>query len=383
MLENWFQKYNKLTEYIMLHPEIKISERVVRIPETVRDQFNQLLWDTREEYVKERDKDILDRTEELINNYQELAGDTIKTLKLDDIDTFPDIREFLRNPVEKIVKELRNALMELLKGRISFAQYEEEAMNIFMATYQKYYQRVYELWLTLSLVKLLEADKLFRVDTEQFDQEDFWEHGGGGQAKVPEPDQTQVLSFKHNTEIGILVADQIIHSAKLNCYFSFKPHVRQPLGRAIERSKEREWFPLPKETLKIMDRNVFLVYKSKKIEDLNFIADNESICRPDLIIECVGEEKALNSNYLNRAKIYTQVFKPEYGTYVVSKEPILEGKQAEESTQIESEKISDRVADLAKNNIRLLPIGLSIQGLVPIIDLFVEKINNEQSTDSL
>ncbi|UCE97558.1 MAG: hypothetical protein JSV74_06350, partial [Dehalococcoidia bacterium] len=303
MPENWYQEYKKLTEYITKHPEIKISERVVRIPETVREEFNNLLWNTRKEYVKERDKGILNKAEVLVDNFQALLGKMVKTLNIDDVEVFPDIRDFLDNPVEKAAKDLRVPLMELLKGRTSLAQYEEGAMNVFMSTYQKYYQRVYELWLTLALMKLLEADELFRVDTEPFDEEDFWEHGGGGQAIIPAPEKTKVLSFKHKTEIGFLVADQIIHSAKLDCYFSFKPHVQQPLSTATERSKEREWIPLPIETLKIMDRSVSLVYRSKKLEDLTFIADKDRICRPNLIIECVGEEKALHMDYLDRATV--------------------------------------------------------------------------------
>ncbi len=59
MLDNWCQEYTKLLDFVREHPEIKIQTSVIRIPEDVRTKFYQLFWNTREAFLNEKYKTLL------------------------------------------------------------------------------------------------------------------------------------------------------------------------------------------------------------------------------------------------------------------------------------------------------------------------------------
>lgn len=359
MSENWRQAYTELTDFITNHPEIKIKPSVVKIHETVRPEFNQLFWTTREVFLKETNKALIDEAEVLSKKYLQVEKEVIKLLGLERIALFPPIDNFLHNPIDALIKELRYPFFDLLKGRIDITSYEEKASSILISYFDSFYQRGYEIWMVLSLIKLLEADKSFRVDADEFDDDEYFAHGPAGEVRVPKPEELRVLSFKHNPIIGILVADQIVYSAKYGYYFSFRPHIVEPIGEASEKSKQREWLPLPVRTIIDIGHNVILVYTDKELEELSIVADSKFVCRPDLIIECVGLKKLFNENSLAKTKKYNEDFKPKLGTYIISNEPVVE-----------------KISEDKETDIHFLSVGFDQSKLEQIINLFINKENS-------
>ena len=377
MSENWRQAYIAITDFITNHPEIKIEPSIVKIHETVRPEFYQLFWAAREAFLKERNKALLDEAEVLSKKYLQVEEEVIKLIGLERISLFPRIDNFLHNPVDELIRELNNPFFNLLKGRIDIEKYEEEASNILVSYFDSLYQQGYEVWMILSLIKMLEADKSFRVDADEFDDDEYFKHGGGIEVPVPNPKELRVISFKHNPIIGILVADQIIHSAKNGRYFSFRPHIVEPEGEATNKSTKKEWLPLPVRTIINMGRNLILVYTDKELNELSLIADSKIICRPDLVIECVGLRKLFNENSLEKVKSYHDNFKPRLGTYIISSEPLIEEKPEDKEADItSSEPIIEKMPEGQEADIHFLPVGFDQSKLEQIINLFINKENS-------
>ncbi len=360
MSENWRQAYMKITDFITNHPEIKIEPSVVKIHETVRPEFYQLFNTAREAFIKEKNEALLNKAEVLNKKYIQVEEEVIKLLGLECISIFPRVDNFLHNPIDELIRELRNPFFSLLKGRMDITSYEEEASNILVSSFDSLYQQGYEIWMILSLIKLLEADKSFRVDADEFDDDEYFKHGGGMGVSAPKPEELREISFKHNPIIGILVADQIVHSAKSGHYFSFRPHIVEPVGEAINKSKQREWLQLPVRTILNMGRNVILVYADKELEELSIVADLKTICRPDLIIECVGLRKLFNENSLDKVKNCNDNFKPRLGTYIISNELVVE-----------------KIPEGKETDIHFLSVGFDQSKLEQIINLFTNKENND------
>ena len=381
MSENWHQLYTELTDFITSHTEIKIEPYVVRIHETVRPEFYRLFWATREAFIRERHKTLIDAAETLSREYLQVEEEIIKLIGLERIVLFPRVNNFLHNPIDVLTKELHKPLFNLLKGRIGIESYEKEASSISVSYFDLLFQKGYEIWMVLSLIKLLEADKTFRVDADDFDENDAYRHGGGTEeVMVGEPEELKQISFKHNDVIGILVADQIVHSARLGYYFSFRPHIVEPDLDAINKSKKREWLPLPVETIINMGSNVILVYTDKELDELSIIADSRTICRPDLIIECVGLEKLFGEKSLAKTRKCNEDFKPKLGTYIISNRPLIEKKIEDKGIDsVPNEPAAERIPE--EEDIHFLPIGFDQSKLEQVINLFNKENNGIMRSD--
>ena len=363
MSNNWQQSCLAIKDFISNHPEIKIDTSVIRITERLRPEFNHLLIQAREAFIKgfqkERNKALLDEGENLSKEYLQIEDEIIKQVGLERILPFVRVDHFLHNPKDALIGVLRDPLMDFLKGKCDFNKYEEEASNILDSSYKSFFQRGYEIWLVLSLIKLLEADKSFRVDTDEFDNDEYFAHGPGGGARLPEVKELKEFSFRHNDVIGLLVADQIIHSSKNGYYYSFRPHIVHPVGDVESFSENREWLQLSKDTLENIERNVILIYLDKELEPLSLIADSIKICRPDLIIECIGLEKMFDENSMDKIKHYHSFLKPRLGTFIVSKEPVI------------LDKVTESIHQNGPTDIAFLPVGFNQAKLEQIVNLLI------------
>jgi len=359
MSENWRQVYETIIEYIADHPAIKIEPSCVKINAADRPQFNQLFWAAREAFLREKSKALIDEVEILCRNYLAVEEEVTKLLGLEGISLFHGVDNILHNPVDTLIKGLRYPLLDLLKGLMDIDEYEKEASKTIVSSFEPLYQQGYEIWVVLSLIKLMEANKSFRVDADEFDDDEYFSHGpGDAGVKVPEPKELKVLSFRHNPIIGLLVADQIVHSAKLGQYFSFRPNIVEPVGEANNKNMKMEWLPLPVLTIRNISSNVILVYMDRELDDLPLIADIKSVRRPDLIIECLGLKKMFDEKGLAKTKKYNEDFKPRLGTYVISNEVVIEN-----------------IHEGQEEAIHFLPVGFDQSKLEQIINLFSEMGN--------
>jgi hypothetical protein len=121
-----------------------------------------------------------------------------------------------------------------------------------------------------------------------------------------------------------------------------------------------------------MDSDVIFVYSDKTLTNLSLIADSNTVCRPDLIITCVGSKSSFSDNDLTKTRKYSEDFKPKLGTYVVSNKPLIEEKiQEKKATLVSSESETQSVLQDRRTDIHFLPIGFDQSKLEHIIDLFV------------
>ena len=354
MLENWRNIYTELTEFIANHPEIQIEKSVVRIPEAVRSEFNRIFGAVRETFVRENYQVLLDWAEVLSKDYIKVEEGVTKLLGIENVTNYVPVGRFLHKPIDQLIAGLYHPLFDLLKEQIDIETFEEKAKFSIEDSFNSLSQLGYEIWVVLSIIKLLEADKTFRVEAEEFNEEELFKHGGPIETEVPDPEESESLTFKHDPEVGYIVPDQTIHSARLGQYFSFRPQIIEALGTATNKSMLREWLSIS--DMVELEPNVILVYTDKKLNGLSLIADTVSFCRPDLIIECVGLKKVYNEDSAARIQTYHNAFKPRLGTYIVSREPLAEQKP--EDNEID---------------IHYLHVGLDKSKIENIIELFVDK----------
>jgi len=375
MSQTWRNLYTKMIDFIASHNEIKIEPSTIRVPKPVRPVFSQLFWDIREAFIKETNDDLLNEAQIISKNYLQIEDEIVKLIGLERIFLFPPLDNFLHNPKDTLIKSLRYPFYELLKDRISIYDFENKTSASLISTFDSFYQQGYETWMILALIKLLEADSSLRVDTSEFDDDEYFAHGPGGSVEVPVPKEWRSLSFRYNLVIGLLVPHQIIHSARHGTYFSFRSYIGEPEGEVDNRSTEREWLPLPVKTIENMSENIFLVYADKKSENLSVIGEKRYICRPDLIIESIGVEKLFNEKSLANAKKYNEDLKPKLGTYIVSNRPLMEGGTADREIDII---LSEQaIENLSKEDmgIHFLPTGFNQSKLKQIVNLF--KVNKK------
>jgi hypothetical protein len=127
-----------------------------------------------------------------------------------------------------------------------------------------------------------------------------------------------------------------------------------------------------------MGSNVILVYMDKRLEELSLIADSKIICRPDLIIECVGLKKLFNEKSLAKMKKYNEDFKPRLGTYIISNEPVIEKmSEGQVADIISNEPVAEKIPEDKEKDIHFLSIGFDQSKLEQVINLFTNKENND------
>lgn len=359
MSNNWHQAYTDLTDFITEHPEVEIGASVVRIPENIRPEFYRLFETVRTVLVEEKSPALHSKARVLSEHYTKVEKEVIKLLGLESISTLPSLHRFLHDPIDQLIRGLFNPLFDLLKGRIDVEKYEGLASQNIEASFRPLYQSGYEKWMALSLVKLLKADKSFQVIIQKVAADDVFKSGGFIEERVPAPEESKALSFKHDLEVGFIVPDIIVHSARVDRYFAFRSEIGMALATASDASEKREWLSL--DSVVDLGPGITLVYVDNNPEELSLVADAQKICRPDLIIEYMGLKELYEKERLDKVKLHHDSLKPRLGTYIVAKEPVPE--QEPEKQELD---------------IHILSVGFDQSKLEPIISALIGQASTQQ-----
>ena len=375
---NWRQVYSELTDFIARHPEIKIGDNVIRIPNDYRSEFYSLHKKTRTVFIEEKTPDLLKKSKALSKNYIKVEEEVAQSLELQGISVAPSLARFLHHPIDQLIQESFNPLFHLLKGQIDIEKYEAVASQNIETFFKSLYRSGYEKWVILSLVKLLEADKAFHVIPEEVTEEDTMKHGGLIDFKIPAPEESAKISFRRETEVGFMVPDLIIHSAVANNYLSFTSEIIKAWALATNASNKREW--LPGDSTVVFEGGIILVYVDKNLEDLSLVTDATRTCRADLIIECREQKDWYEKEGLGKVKLHYDKYKPRLGTYIVTIEPVPEQvhtdliseKAFAETTSKQSPDPAGR-QEFDKNSpqIHLLTVGFDHTKLKTVINALV------------
>ncbi|MDI7260219.1 MAG: hypothetical protein QME90_09890 [Thermodesulfobacteriota bacterium] len=353
MGREWFQAHMKLKNFMMEHPEIQITHRVIAIPENVRPEFYRQFNQVRTAFLKEQLPNFPRETKRLKENYVKAEEDVKGLLELEEIFIARDLYHFLNDANGRLAQELFDLLFNLLKGQIDDETFEKEAARYLKRSYGELFQWAYQKWIVLSLVILLKANKIFSVTVPPVEMTPRGPKIVVEPQSVPKPQESRQLSLLRDTTPVFIAPDFIIYSPMINRFVSFGAEIGNldirsgVMWKAAEASPGREWYnlealePLWRRYNTLNLRFDLIIYTHDKIEDIALIADSERICRPDLILVCMERVDPLEKA-LEKASLYKTFLNPKYGTFIFSISP--------------SKKL---VQDKAEEGTFLLPIGFN------------------------
>ena len=328
MADNWKSAYFKLQEFITKYPEIEIGTSAVSIPEAIRPEFYQLFDAVRISFFEEEFSGLLSEARILSEEYTKVEEDVIALIGLEGV-TLPTILDkFLHKPDIALTQGLFGLLFDLLKKNITVEIFKQNALRNIEESFEILYPKGYEKWVLLSLIELLEVDKMFAIPLQHL--------GPAGDIKtmrfipnepVPSPKESKRLSFEHEEEPLFTVPDFILHSARLNKYVSARSEFKDALGTVSDIGNIREWYPF-RSIQRIYGSAVakpdLILYVDDSPDKLALIADASKIYRPDLILECRGLRGWYEKDRHEQIKHNFKSLQPKLGTYVISRDIVPE-----------------------------------------------------------
>ena len=329
MSSKWNEAYAELQSFITANPSIKISASITSIPGDVRPEFYRLFDKVRIAYVEGEFPALLREAKTLSENYTKTRQAVMELLQLESITSLNFLDRFLSDPLDELYRGLLDPLFDLLKGKIDLAAFESQGSASIETTFGNLHRLGYSKWLALSLVKLLEADKLFAGVPPETKMDG---HGDPLHNRMPvdTPQETKKLTFDHGPDDfpAFIMPHIIVHSAKLDRYVSIRSEFRSASYTAANISEKREWHNINaiSNEFRLATRNPsLLIYIDDELDDLALVADNEVICRPDLVVEYreLKDWDEKKDVLARRTGLY-DVINPGLGRYIVSQEPVSE-----------------------------------------------------------
>ena len=323
----WYQAYTELNHFITGNREIKIDSHVIAIPQQMRPEFYRLFDGVRTAFIEEEFPRLLDESRRLSESYTKVEEEVIDILRLDDVSMAPCLHRFLREPKNQLIRGLFDLLFDVLKGKKEVETFRQEASRSIEESFKGLYQSGYEKWVALSLVRLLEPHKTFHIPLPQPTSKEIIKRLPTSREPVPVPEESDHLSFNHETMPILIVPDFIVYSVKVDTYIAVRSEFENAMWTAANISREMDWHAFDA----ISGRNGPLELKPSLIlwvadhpEDLALIADSRRVLRPDLIVECIVQKNWYKENGLENVKLRHDVLRPKFGTYVVTREPVPE-----------------------------------------------------------
>ncbi len=356
MSNKWELALKNLIDFIGKHPEIKISENVIGIPAEVKPDFYRLFNIVRTTIIEENMAAFIEHAKPLSSSFMKIEDEVINKLKINQIEMDSSLNRFMHDPMNQLTRGLFNLLFDLLKGRLSNEKFERKAMDNVGLPFLDLYRLGYTKWIAISLIRLLEADNLFKVAFQK-------SSSGEGQGDkendlcyevITTLDESRNIVFQHGKEVMLLVPDVIFRSSISGQYISVMSHFLPASGRASGTSEKHKWYPL--DSVASLDDDLILIYIDDKPEELALVADVDRICRPDMIIHSRERKGWFKAQRLQRVIPQYVSLKPNLGSYIVCKEPPPEVK-----------------LDEIEADINVIYAGLDITRLQPIADTILGK----------
>jgi len=326
MSSRWQEAFARLQGFVKAKPSITISTIVLAIPGDVRSEFYQHFDDVRLAFAEEKFPAFLEEAVVLGQNYTRAEQEVKELLKLDSIVALGFLNRFLHEPKNELIRGLFDPLFELLRGTIDSATFEQQGLRDVQATFERSHRLGYAKWVALSLVKMLESDRLFTITPPES------KHDGHNEPllcewDVPSPEESKILSFEHgpNNFPPFITPHFIVHSAKLNRYVAVRTELFKTAEYiALNYSDKREWYPtesMEKEYTAAKSDPSLLIYIGDELDELALIADKDRMCRPDMIVEYRELRDWEDNDMPARTKLF-DVLNPKLGRYIVSRDPL-------------------------------------------------------------
>jgi len=322
---NWKKEYARLREYISANPEIVLTKNEISIPQTLRDEFYNIFDDIRSAVVAKHLDVLSVGVRTLSERHTRAEKEAAGLLGVQEISMPIDLRVFLRNPEEGLIRAVYNCLFAFIQGKIDETEFERLAGESIDVSVSDLFHLGYEHWVGLELIKLLEPEEAFLVGLDEeykpcllkLEMVSFGKQWHHPTMRIPE---FVVRSRRFNS----LVAVKMALEKEIEEYFvTIKPPVR-PKKRTGDTSFA-------------MDSRVALLSFLKSEKEIPVFADiyDGTITSPDLLIEFVNvDAPGGETEVFERIRRHMEILKPKSGCSLIA--PV-------DDFQIDSERIPENV----------------------------------------
>ena len=161
MSNAWRLAYTVLQEYITQHPGIEIAHSVIAIPGELRSDFYSLFDRVRRNFVRENlPEHFLTKAGDLSENWAKIRGWVKANLELESIDIETNLRWFLENPMDGLIRRLYDPLFNLLQGKSDLVAFENTSREQVRDAFAQYYHEGYGRWATIALMEMLQPEEI-------------------------------------------------------------------------------------------------------------------------------------------------------------------------------------------------------------------------------
>ncbi len=338
MSSNWQNAYKHLREFIPAHPEIRIEECRVYIPDGVREEFYRLFDTVREAFVQEHYATLPVDVAALIERYAGVKKEVLSRLGLERVSMPGSVELFLRNPQQALTSALFDMMFELLQGKAEIQAFERQALGNLDSSLIEWSGWAYPYWVALSLIILLEPDAALQIALDSQAQPMLKElkHIPFG-SPAPHP----TLRFP----------EFLIHSRRIDKCVALKLELASEIGTYTtdSRSERKQAMRNCGKTQSGLGPRVLLVYLVPRLQEIPIVADLDArrVCCPEIMVEC----QAQRTDRWDHVQQHQNILQPKLGTCIVLNEPLPEPGPSHR-----------------EDNIHLLGVGLDSSRLGPIID---------------
>jgi len=354
MTSGWIRAYKKLDRFVLSNREIKIEERVTRVPQRLRDDFYGMFNDVRLAFLKESLPEFEHEINELTNAYVALEAQIVNSLGLEGIRLPSQLRQFLRDPALWLIRPVFDPLFHLLKGVTDEKTFQTEVAAILKSTYNRLYVQLYKKWAMLSILSFVRADKNYVVSPPPLEISARGPIVPTEPKNVPQPKTSVHISFEKSSLSAFIVPEVIVRSALTRHYLSFRESlehivsITQVLWTATERDSKRNWLALQPRERSLGLSNALLIFVAERLNDVSLVADADGMAQPDVVVEFVGPLDTIEKG-IERVACYKDRLNPMYGIFLVS-----------------SQTSSDPGKRCRNEGINHLGVGTDAAGLAPI-----------------
>ncbi len=308
----WKKKFDILQDYIASNPEIYIDKYEISIPEHLREKFYADFDDIRNTFVTHFYNSMPLDVDTLCNNYIHAEKEVMDSLKIESVDLPVDLKSFLHNPREGMVRWLYNRLFETIQKKITMEEFEKIAEIDLVSTTAAMYRLGYEAWAAFTIVMLLEPDETYSVELD-----DNFEPVTGHLREIAFGRQ-----FSHSTK---RIPEFIIHSKRLDSYIA----VKMPLAKEIiayyppHEVPQKMMRDRTGDTSYVLDNRILFLSVIKDLNSIPVYAEvhERKIKSPDVIIDFLTEQDLNDTERIKQIQYRLQIMQPRHGGNIVIMNP--------------------------------------------------------------
>jgi len=324
----WQKAYGELKEFVAKNPTIEISANCIAIPGDVRPEFYRLFDTIRVDFLKDNFPASLERGYEMSRAFARAYKAAMDATGLEAINVRASVNWFLQDPVNGLMRSLFDPLFNLIRGKVSEAEFTATANQLVEDAYVEYFKDGYKRWAVLGLLTLMKPDKNYSIESHDYHTDPAMSEGdlGAGlrEETVDAINESRKITFDISMLSAFIVPRVLVHSTRLGRYVAIHTEFTEAHWRARGKSERMEWLSIKDIKAEFGLSRLWpdlLVYTAAEVDDLNLVADHAWVARPDLIVEMREEDGWYEKGGLELARRHLAELKPKLGCFIVCRTP--------------------------------------------------------------